>query len=490
MMDQSQPKPSDDVLATLIDRSPAVIVTWRNAPGWPVKYISANVRQFGYQADDFVNGPLSYIDFVHPDDHLVNERQLHEYLETGPDSFRQTYRFRHADGHWMWLDDHTWLVRKDDGQVHEIQGVLMDVSRDKRAELMNAAQVRLIQLAEHLEVVQLLQSFLDEAELLTDSSIGFYHFIDEDETTLELQAWSSNTRKRMCQAVPDSMHYPVDQAGVWADAVRTRQVVVHNDYAALSRRRGLPPGHAHIERELVVPVIRLDRIVAILGVGNKASDYIEDDIQALQRLADFAWEIVARKQYQEDLAARTEQLKQLAHYDALTGLPNRSLLTDRLKQAMAQTKRRQSMLAVAFLDLDDFKAINDQHGHAAGDFFLSTLARRLQQVLRTEDTIARLAGDEFIVVLVDLEHPDDVHPLLERVLTTVKQQVELPGSSATVQTAASIGVTFFPQESPIDAEQLMRQADQAMYEAKRAGKNRCHFLPADLDRSSRPPTRP
>lgn len=476
MIDQSLSKPSDDVIRALIDRSPAVIATWRNAPGWPIKYITANVRQFGYQADDFMSGQLSYIDLVHPDDHLVNKGQLRHYLETGPDSFRQTYRFRHADGRWIWLEDHTWLIRTEDGQVQELQGVLMDVSREKRAELMNAAQVHLMELAERCEVEALLQSFLDEAELLTDSSIGFYHFIDEDQTTLELQAWSSNTRKRMCQAVPDALHYPVDQAGVWADAIRTREVVVHNDYVALRQRRGLPPGHAHIERELVVPVVRRDRIVAILGVGNKASDYIDDDIQAVQRLADFAWEIVARKRHQQELAARTEQLQQLAHYDVLTGLPNRSLLIDRLEQAMAQTKRRQSILAVAFLDLDGFKAINDQHGHAAGDCYLSTLARRLQQVLRTGDTISRLGGDEFIIVLVDLEHPDAVHPLLERVLTTVKQQVELPGSSAILQTAASIGVTFFPQESPIDAEQLMRQADQAMYEAKLAGKNRCHFF--------------
>ncbi|MEE4637251.1 MAG: diguanylate cyclase [Wenzhouxiangella sp.] len=453
-----------------------VVATWQNAPGWPLSYISENVGQFGYKADELMVGRPAFIDLVHPDDHVINERQLHEHLESGPDVLQQTYRFRHADGHWLWIDDHSWLIRAEDGQVQEIQGVLMDVSRTRRAELMNTAQVRLMERAENCALKELLQSFLDEAELLTDSSIGFYHFIDEDQTRLELQAWSSNTRQRMCQTEPDATHYPVDQAGVWADAVRRRDAVIHNDYAALPCRRGLPPGHARIERELVVPVLRKDRIVAILGVGNKLSNYNQQDVESVRELADFAWEIVARKRAQAALEARSSELERMAHFDPLTGLPNRTLLTDRLQQAVAQATRRGSLLAVAFLDLDGFKAINDQHGHAAGDFVLSTLGRRLKHELRAGDTVARLGGDEFVIVMVDFDQPGELHSLLDRVLATVNESLQLPESDTTVQTGASIGITLFQNPSEVDAGQLLRQADQAMYQAKLAGKNRCHFF--------------
>lgn len=475
-MGQSLPSPTAPSLAALIERSPVVVATWRNAPGWPLNYISENVREFGYHAGDFLSGRLSYIDLVHPDDRLVSERQLSQHIEAGPDTFRQTYRLRHADGRWIWIDDHTWLLRGEDGRVHEIRSVLIDVSIEKRAELLNAAQVRLLELAENCELQALLQSFLDEAELLTDSTIGFYHFIDEDQTTLELQAWSSNTRQTMCQLKPDTTHYPVDQAGVWADAIRVRDVVIHNDSAALQLRHGLPPGHAQVEREMVVPVLRDNRIVAILGVGNKLSNYDQQDVEAVRKLANFAWEIVARKRTQAALEARTAELERMAHFDPLTGLPNRTLLADRLEQAMAHARRRQSLLALAFLDLDGFKIINDRYGHAAGDFVLGTLAKRLKHVLRAGDTVARLGGDEFVIVMADLDQPDEVHSLLQRVLATVNEHLPVPEKSAVVQTAASIGVTLFPQEADVDAEQLLRQADQAMYQAKLSGKNRYHFF--------------
>jgi diguanylate cyclase (GGDEF)-like protein/PAS domain S-box-containing protein len=462
--------------ASLIERSPAVVAIWRNEPDWPLTYISENVRQFGYRAEDFMSARLNYLDLVHPDDHVRNVAELEQHLTSGPDTFRQNYRFRHADGHWIWLDDHTWLIRDEAGKVREIQGVLLDVSGEKRAELMNAAQVRLMQAAEHCEVKDLLQSFLDEAELLTDSSIGFYHFIDEDQTTLELQAWSSNTRKRMCQAVPESTHYPVSRAGVWADAVREKQTVIHNDYAALSQRKGLPDGHARILRELVVPVRREDRIVAILGVGNKASNYNGQDVESVQKLADFAWEIIARKRSQEDLSVRTAELERMAHYDPLTGLPNRVLLADRLEQAMAQSIRRKALLAVAFLDLDDFKPINDLHGHANGDVVLHTVAERLRQALRAGDTVARLGGDEFVIVMLDLDSRLELEHLLQRVLASVTESIQLPDAGLAVKISASIGVTVFPQAASIDADQLIRQADQAMYRAKLDGKNRYRFF--------------
>jgi diguanylate cyclase (GGDEF)-like protein/PAS domain S-box-containing protein len=177
------------------------------------------------------------------------------------------------------------------------------------------------------------------------------------------------------------------------------------------------------------------------------------------------------------------QLERIAHYDTLTGLPNRVLLADRLRQAMAQTQRRGQQLAVVYLDLDGFKAINDAHGHHIGDKLLVALATRLRQALRRGDTIARLGGDEFIVVLIDLVDSKESVPLLTRLLGAAAQPV--PVGDLTLQVSASLGATFYPQAEAVDADQLLRQADQAMYQAKLGGKNRYQIFDTQQNRHIR-----
>jgi len=170
------------------------------------------------------------------------------------------------------------------------------------------------------------------------------------------------------------------------------------------------------------------------------------------------------------------QLERIAHYDALTGLPNRVLLADRLRQVMAQTERRGGQLAVVYLDLDGFKAVNDTYGHHIGDKLLVALATRLRETLREGDTIARLGGDEFVVVLVDLADSEESFHLLVRLLDAAAHPVQVGGRM--LQVTASLGVTFYPQTETVDADQLLRQADQAMYQAKLGGKNRYQIFDA------------
>ena len=176
------------------------------------------------------------------------------------------------------------------------------------------------------------------------------------------------------------------------------------------------------------------------------------------------------------------QLEHIAQYDALTSLPNRVLLADRLNQAMAQAQRRKQLLAVAYLDLDGFKAVNDRHGHDAGDQLLVVLATRMRQALREGDTLARLGGDELVAVLCDLENEAASVPLLNRLLDAASQQVLV--GELMLRVSASIGVSFYPQVD-VDADQLLRQADQAMYQAKLSGKNRYHLFDAKHDHNIR-----
>ncbi len=171
------------------------------------------------------------------------------------------------------------------------------------------------------------------------------------------------------------------------------------------------------------------------------------------------------------LKAHENELEHIAHYDVLTDLPNRALLADRLRQNMVQALRRGKLLAVVFLDLDGFKAVNDTHGHAAGDQLLVSLAARMKQALRGGDTLARIGGDEFVAVLIDLEKREGSQPMLNRLLHAAAEPV--PFGTVQLQVSASLGVTFYPQSVELDADQLLRQADQAMYRAKLSGKNRC-----------------
>lgn len=180
-------------------------------------------------------------------------------------------------------------------------------------------------------------------------------------------------------------------------------------------------------------------------------------------------DITAKKNYQH-------QLERRAYHDPLTGLANRVLLTDRLDQAMAHALRHHQQLALVYLDLDGFKAVNDAHGHQGGDLLLITLAERMQAVLREGDTLARVGGDEFVAVLVDLASNAESGPVLERMLRAASTPVLI--EAAPVQVSASVGVTYFPQNCPTSAEQLLEQADQAMYQAKQSGKNRIQIFGA------------
>ncbi|MEH6652365.1 MAG: EAL domain-containing protein [Motiliproteus sp.] len=184
-------------------------------------------------------------------------------------------------------------------------------------------------------------------------------------------------------------------------------------------------------------------------------------------------DITLMKQHQQ-------QLEHIAHYDTLTNLPNRVLLADRLHHAMEQSDRRGESLAVAYLDLDGFKAINDAHGHEMGDDLLITLSRRMNEALRGGDTLARIGGDEFVAVLVDLGKEEDYESVLERLLLAAASPITV--GDITLKVSTSIGLTLYPQDGG-DADLLMRHADQAMYVAKQTGKNRYHLFDVHKDES-------
>ena len=173
-----------------------------------------------------------------------------------------------------------------------------------------------------------------------------------------------------------------------------------------------------------------------------------------------------------------ERIRQLAYYDALTGLPNRRLLDDRLQHAIRHAHRKQQMLAVMFVDLDHFKAVNDSHGHAAGDHLLTEIAGRLQSCLREDDTLARLGGDEFIVLLPELDSSEHAIRVAHRLIEANARPYRC--GDALLRVGSSIGISLYPLDGET-ADALMERADEAMYQAKAAGRNQFRLTGLETD---------
>ncbi|WP_445367788.1 EAL domain-containing protein [Methylomonas sp. BW4-1] len=172
-------------------------------------------------------------------------------------------------------------------------------------------------------------------------------------------------------------------------------------------------------------------------------------------------------------------LERIAHFDPLTGIPNRVLLADRLAQALAHTHRASNHMAVCYLDLDGFKPVNDQFGHEAGDQLLIEISLRIRDCLRAGDTVARIGGDEFVLLLLDFNDPRECEAVLERMLCKVAEPFSIDDNQVCV--SASVGLTLYPDDLA-SADTLLRHADQAMYVAKQRGKNRYHLFDQELDR--------
>lgn len=217
-------------------------------------------------------------------------------------------RFTSADGRRLWVRTAGEPIYDQD-RIVKIHGNFMDITERKRAEAVTAARLRLREYALDHSVDELLRTSLDEAEALTDSSIGFFHLVDDDQVTLHLQTWSTNTLETQCTAEGKGTHYDVSAAGVWADCIRERHPVVYNDYAGLSHRKGLPPGHAPVTRIASIPLMHGDRIEGVLGVGNKPTSYDHTDMDVLRSFADLAWNLVQRRRAEEALSSSEQRLR-------------------------------------------------------------------------------------------------------------------------------------------------------------------------------------
>ena len=219
-------------------------------------------------------------------------------------------KWKVKDGSAIYISESARMVCDEEGKPMFYEGIVEDITNRKQSELVMQTRMRLIEYAEKHSLPELLRETLREAEILTHSQVGFFHFIDEDKGEIMLSQWSGRTEKELCKTERGfDMHYPIAVAGVWVDCVHKRKPIIHNDYEALTHRKGLPRGHVKLVRELAVPVLRNRKIVAVLGIGNKSTKYNSDDVEIISQLADLAWDIAEKKKAEEALKSSEISLK-------------------------------------------------------------------------------------------------------------------------------------------------------------------------------------
>ncbi|KAA1174165.1 EAL domain-containing protein [Marinobacter salinexigens] len=248
-------------------------------------------------------------------------------------------------------------------------------------------------------------------------------------------------------------------------AIQSDDVVISDDLINDSRSGGAPPGHPKINCFMAIPVFSADRKIGLVGLANRAGGYRKVMAEELAPLLQTVGNLIERKQLYQEKREHQKRLEQAANYDSLTGLPNRRRLTELFEQELYEADQRQGTVTVCFIDLDGFKEINDEHGHAVGDAVLKSIAQRLESAVRSHDLVARLGGDEFVAILRDVDDPRVYGRLLEVVRHPISYQ------HFVLQLSGSMGVAVYPDHDA-DADLLLRHADQAMYAAKESGKNR------------------
>ncbi len=286
---------SENRYHALFDHSPDGIVIVDPETTRFIDFNDQACRQLGYSREEF--GSLHLVEIECSESVDAVSAHIQRIIRDGSDEFDTKLVTRQGDAR----------ITHVKAQFTNIRGkyvyhcIWRDITKEKKEEQLLQARLHLIEFGYTSRLDELLTETLDKVEELTGSQIGFYHFLQDDQRTLTLHAWSTRTSKDFCRAEGGGSHYDIDKAGVWVDCIHQRKPVVHNDYAALPHRKGMPPGHAGVIRELVVPIFRSDRIVGILGIGNKASDYTEEDTEIVSRFADLSWDIAERKQVQESL---------------------------------------------------------------------------------------------------------------------------------------------------------------------------------------------
>ncbi|SEI01070.1 PAS domain S-box-containing protein/diguanylate cyclase (GGDEF) domain-containing protein [Rheinheimera pacifica] len=366
---------------------------------------------------------------IHPDDREGFSTQWARFLQQPEQGFDFTYRMQHQSGNWLWFRDLGKATEHDiDNSVTKVIGTFSNITETRA----NQEKARLF--GEAFQQTRDWVVILDNSQRVIAANQSFADAFGSVEQYLDQ---------------PRTHHLGIS-------------LVRRRFYTRLLKE--MKPGQHWQGEELVITPDGRERptLINVSAIGEQ------------QELAFFVLvftDITAQK-------IAEDELRYLANYDALTGLPNRALLMDRIYHGIDQAKRDKRSLALCFIDLDKFKQINDSLGHDVGDLLLKEVARRLTLTLRDSDTVARLGGDEFIVLLEGYKTADNISHVARKMLTVVSEPMQL--GTHTVGVSPSIGIAIYPDDA-INAIELLKHADVAMYHAKEAGRNNFQFFTAEMN---------
>jgi diguanylate cyclase (GGDEF)-like protein/PAS domain S-box-containing protein len=434
--------PPDHFMDLLLD---AVCVVDRD--GYFLFVSAACERIFGYTPEEMVGRAV--IDFVHPGD---RERTLQAIDEILDGELKPCFENRYVrkDGKTV---DIMWSARWSESKQIRV-AVARDITERKHAESMQAALYAISEAAnaagDFPELFQRIHEVVNDLVLATNFVVALY---DSESSEIRFPYYADQHG-----TVPASQ--TLDSDTLTAQVIRTGQALLLTPETAasvLSRMDTVTDPNAL--NWLGVPLESSGDIIGALVVQNHADNvrYTDQDRELLQFVATQVAAAVERKK----MHARLEHM---AQHDQLTGLPNRTLFLDHLHSALARAHREKTSLAVLYLDLDDFKQVNDIHGHTVGDQLLQEMARRMTRCVRESDTVGRIGGDEFIVLLDGIRQPGDADMVTGKILAALSAPYEHP--RATLRVTASIGVALYPEHGR-DGDELIQHADNAMYQAKK-----------------------
>ena len=418
-------KETEQMYRELVESAQAII--WRAMPGGGFTYVSPEAESMlGYPLAEWTASPNFWPDHMHADDRDWAPEFCHkETVKLAGHSF--DYRMIAADGRVVWLHDIVQVIANEKGEPAELVGIMLDITARKEAE----ARLALAQ-----------QAFENTAEgvMITDAQMkvlevnqGFVNITGYSREEIVGQRPDILSSGQHGESYYEAMWAAIKADGRWMGEIWNRRKTgeVYPEWLSISEVKD--------------------------AKGN-----------VLNYVAVFT-DITLRKQSEE-------QLHFLANHDALTGLPNRALLQERIEQALRRAQRDQGRVAILFIDLDRFKVINDTLGHHAGDMLLQTAAERLKQCLRETDTIARQGGDEFVVLIEQYGDTQYLGNVARKIMHALGLPFYLLGQELYV--SASIGISAYPEDG-IDLHTLLKNADVAMYRAKERGKNTFQFYASE-----------
>jgi diguanylate cyclase (GGDEF)-like protein/PAS domain S-box-containing protein len=453
-------------LLGLLTRVPAILYIADAGGAGRWKYASPQIEEIlGFTPEEWCAEPRAWAQQLHPEDRERVLKAEADALAGEPLPTPLEYRMLHRDGHPVWLLDEAALVSDSAGDVRW-HGVISDITERKQveAELERrvAQQAAVARLGEHA------LEGMTTAQLMQEAVAAVAEILDVELTAvIELVPESGALVLRAATGWPESLigslHFGAGHKSQAGYTLVTGGPVLVADWEDETRfEMPAPLRDTGARSGMSVSIEGRDGRFGVLGVQSTViREFNAGDVDFAQSIANVLADALARQATEDDIRHR-------ALHDALTGLPNRVLFIDRIEHALARKRRRTSLSAVLFLDLDHFKLVNDSLGHQHGDELLAAVAPRIKQVLRTSDTVARFGGDEFGILLEDISDVRRATELAERIGSVFTRPFVLAGREHFV--TASIGIAF--AEGSESAAELIRDSDAAMYRAKEQGRAR------------------